>query len=55
MNRSTIVRVCDALEDLMCETGRGTTAEDRAVWWACKPLWVLLQEILRRWQDAVKR
>ena len=48
MKRETIVRVADALEDLMCETGRGETRDDRDVWWTCRPLWILLQRLLRR-------
>ncbi len=48
MNRSTLVRLADALEDLMTETGRGETADDREVWWTCRPLWVLVQRLLRR-------
>ena len=52
MTRETMIRLTDALEDAMCETGKGTTATDRAVWWACKPLWVLLQRILREWSET---
>lgn len=48
MKRMTLIRVADALEDLMCETGRGETADDRAVWWTSKPLWELIQCLLRR-------
>lgn len=48
MNRNTLVRLADVLEDAMCETGRGSTADDRAIWWAARPLWILLQRILRR-------
>jgi len=51
MTRNTLIRLADALEDAMCETGRGTTAQDRALWWACKPLWVLLQKLLREWKQ----
>ena len=47
MRRSTLILLADALEDAMIETGRGSTEEDRAVWWTCKPLWELLQKILR--------
>jgi hypothetical protein len=47
MKRKTLVRVADAVEDLMIETGRGATKDDRAVWWACRPLWILLQRILK--------
>ena len=47
MNRNTLIRLADALEDAMTETGRGSTAEDRAIWWACKPLWEIVQRILR--------
>ncbi len=50
MKRSTVIRAADAIEDLMTETGRGATLEDRHVWWVCKPLWHLLQDILRRWE-----
>ena len=55
MTRQTLIRAADALEDLMCETGKGETADERAVWWACRPLWILLQQILRRWPDAAQR
>lgn len=48
MNRKTLIRVADALEDLMTETGRGETKDDRSVWWACRPLWILLQKLLRK-------
>lgn len=48
MNRKTLIRLADALEDAMTETGRGSTAEDRALWWAARPLWILLQRLLRR-------
>ena len=47
MNRNTLIRLADALEDAMTETGRGSTAEDRAIWWAARPLWILLQRLLR--------
>ena len=47
MTRKTLIRLADALEDAMCETGRGTTANDRAVWWACKPLFEIVQRLLR--------
>ncbi len=48
IKRNTLVRLADVLEDAMGETGRGSTAEDRALWWACKPLWALVQKMLRR-------
>lgn len=47
MNRETLIKTADSLEDLMCETGKGTTEIDRKVWWLCKPLWLLLQDILK--------
>jgi hypothetical protein len=50
MNRKTLIRLADAIEDAMCETGRGSTAEDRALWWAAKPLWILIQKLLREVQ-----
>lgn len=50
MRRDTLIRLADALEDLMCETGKGATANDRAVWWACRTLWVLIQRLLREWR-----
>ena len=48
MKRRTLLRVADALEDLMCETGRGATEDDRKVWWTARPLWELLQRLLRK-------
>lgn len=47
MNRDALIRLADALEDVMCETGRGSTAEDRALWWAARPLWMLVQRMLK--------
>lgn len=52
MTRKTLIHAADAIEDVMIETGRGSTAEDRAVWWACLPLWRLLQKLLREDRDA---
>ena len=47
MNRSNLIRLADALENVMTETGRGFTADDRAVWWTCRPLWALVQRLLK--------
>lgn len=48
MTSDTLLRLADALEDVMCETGRGATARDRKLWAACYPLWVLVQAIFRK-------
>lgn len=47
MSRDTLIRFADALEDLMCEVGRGETARDRKLWALCRPLWVEVQIILK--------
>ena len=47
MRRETLVRAADAIEDLMIETGRGATPSHRAIWWAARALWILLQGELR--------
>lgn len=48
MSRDALLRLADALEDVMCETGRGATEADRKLWAACYPLWVLVQAIFRK-------
>ena len=49
--RELLVRVADVVEDLMIATGKGTTKTDRELWWACKPLWLLLQRELKKGSD----
>ena len=41
MRRETLVRAADAIED------RGATPSHRAIWWAARALWILLQGELR--------
>ena len=48
MDRNKLVRAVDAIEDLMIDTGKGTTRVDRIIWWACKSIWSTLQQILKR-------
>lgn len=47
MTRDKLVRAVDAIEDLMIDTGKGTTRIDRIIWWACKSIWPTLQNILK--------
>ena len=47
MKRETLIRAADAIEDLMSETAFKETIEERAIWWACLPLWKALQKLLR--------
>lgn len=48
MKRETLLATARALEDLMSETAFKESVEDRAIWWACKPLWEGIQKLLRR-------
>jgi len=48
IQRETLIKAADALEDLMCECGDGKTATRRKLWAACYPLWVLVQAIFRK-------
>lgn len=47
MNRNVLIRLADALEDAMIETGHRETEAQRRLWWDCFPLWFTLREILR--------
>ena len=48
MRRETLIRAADAIEDLMSETAFKETIEERAIWWACLPLWDALRMLLRK-------
>ena len=51
MNRDVLIRTAEALEDLMTETAFRQTIEERALWWACVPLWCGIQKLLREWRE----
>lgn len=47
MKRSSVVKVTEALENLLCETGNCETKDDVLVYRAGKAMWVVLQKVLR--------
>ena len=55
MRRETLIRTADAIEDLMSETAFRKTITERAIWWACLPLWRALQKLLREADNAENR
>ena len=48
INRKTLIRVADSLEDLMVECGKGETRDDREVYWSCRAFWIVIQNLLKK-------
>ena len=48
-------RAMAAIEDLMIETAFKDNVEERAIWWACLPLWRGLTRLIREAENAAHR
>lgn len=46
--RAAVIQALEAIENLMIITGDKRTAQDKAIWCACYPLWMLLQREVRK-------
>lgn len=50
MRREDLVKWLDTIEELMTKTAfrKDISVEERALWWAAKPLYEAIQKLLRR-------